>query len=104
MIELHPGYYILQEIKKKWWTQKEFSYLLWKKISEVNELINGKRNITVQWDILLSIIFEEPEKKWINMQMKYDYYLIKSRMDQKKLQDIIWRKNKIKWQEIFKEF
>jgi len=104
MIELHPWYYILQEIKKKGRTQKQFAYLLWKKVSEVNELINGKRNITVQWDILLSIIFDEPEKKWLNAQNKYDYHLIKSRMDQKKLQDIIWRRNRIKGQEIFKEF
>jgi len=54
---IHPGRHLLQEIKAKGRNQKQFSAILGKKISELNELINGKRNITIQRDILLGAAF-----------------------------------------------
>lgn len=57
-------------------------------MSEVNELIKGKRNITVQWDILLSALFDDPEQKWSRLQLEYDYHIAKGSIDTQKLQDI----------------
>jgi plasmid maintenance system antidote protein VapI len=74
-----------------------------KKISELNELIKGKRNITVQWDILLSLAFDDPEQKWITLQNNFDYIVVKSNMSQK-IQDIVSKKQKTKEREIFEEF
>lgn len=74
-----------------------------KKISELNELIKGKRNITVQWDILLSLAFDDPEQKWITLQNNFDYIAVKSNMSQK-IQDIVSKKQKTKEREIFEEF
>ena len=44
-----------------------------KPTSELNELLKGKRNITVQWDILLSKFLETPPKKRLFAQIDYDY-------------------------------
>ncbi|MFA7717192.1 MAG: helix-turn-helix domain-containing protein [Candidatus Absconditabacterales bacterium] len=84
----HPGHYLQQKLKERGWTQKDFARLLGKKVSEVNELIKGKRNITVHRDILLSVLFDDPEQKWCRLQLEYDYYLGKQNIDPRKLHEI----------------
>lgn len=54
-------------------TQKQLAFLVKKKVSEINELIKGKRKITIQWDYLLSQALETPRKYWILQQLEYDY-------------------------------
>jgi plasmid maintenance system antidote protein VapI len=66
---------------------------LGKKGSEVNELIKGKRNITVQWDILLSKLFDDPEKKRMHLQVDYDYQKSKTPGEEKKIQELLSRKH-----------
>lgn len=63
-----------------------------KKGSEVNELIKGKRNITVQWDILLSKLFDDPEKKRIHLQVEYDYHKSRTSVEEQKIQELLSRK------------
>lgn len=101
---LHPGRYLSESIKAKWWTQKQFADLIGKKVSEVNELINGKRNITILWDMILAIAFDDPEKKRINMQNDYDYYITKTTHDLKKFEQIQKRKHQIEKQDVFTQF
>ncbi len=74
----HPWQTLLEKIKENWRTQKHFSLLVWKKVSEVNELIKWKRNMTIQWDILLSHILWTSEKFRIHRQIDHDYDLAKS--------------------------
>ena len=75
MIE-HPWVELQLLIKEKWLTQKAFSFILWKKVSEVNELLKWKRNITIQWDYLLHQTLWTPIKYRILKQIDYDYSLI----------------------------
>lgn len=75
----HPWKLLMETIKDRGWTQKQFSSFVWKKNSEVNELIKWKRNITVQWDLILSKILWTPEKYWINLQVDYDYDLARAK-------------------------
>lgn len=77
--------------------------MMGKKISEVNELIKGKRNITIQWDILLSIVFADPEKKWITLQNEYDYIITKEHMAAK-IEGLFSYKKKTKEHEVFEDF
>ena len=72
----HPWTELQLLIKEKWLTQKAFSAILWKKVSEVNELLKWKRNITIQWDYLLHQTLWTPIKYWILKQVDYDYSLI----------------------------
>lgn len=72
----HPWIELQQLLKEKWLTQKAFSILLWKKVSEVNELLKWKRNITIQWDFLLHQTLWTPIKYWILKQVDYEYSLL----------------------------
>jgi len=72
----HPWIELQVLIKEKWLTQKAFSSILWKKVSEVNELLKWKRNITIQRDYLLHQTLWTPIKYWILKQIDYDYSLI----------------------------
>lgn len=78
----HPWKLLIEAIKDRGWTQKQFSSFVWKKNSEVNELIKGKRNITVQRDLILSKILWTPEKYRINLQVDYDYNLAKIKYEE----------------------
>ena len=72
----HPWTELQLLIKEKWLTQKAFALILWKKVSEVNELLKWKRNITIQRDYLLHQTLWTPIKYWILKQVDYDYSLI----------------------------
>lgn len=72
----HPWTELQVLIKEKWFTQKAFASILWKKVSEVNELLKWKRNITIQRDYLLHQSLWTPIKYWILKQVDYDYSLI----------------------------
>lgn len=99
----HPGQLLQQRLTSKKLTQKTFATMMGKKVSEVNELIKGKRNITVQRDILLSIVFDDPEQKWIKLQNNFDYGLAKEHMAQK-IKELLSKKNKRKEREVFEDF
>ena len=94
MVE-HPWAELQVLIREKWLTQKAFSSILWKKVSEVNELLKWKRNITIQRDYLLHQTLWTPMKYWILKQVDYDYSLIDvdeepsvSSLDKGKLEEI----------------
>lgn len=79
----HPWYYLLQEIHQRGRTQKDFAAMIGKKVSEVNELLKGKRNITILRDILLAELFGDPEKKRIHLQIEFDYQKEKAKIKPK---------------------
>ena len=72
----HPWTELQVLIKEKWLTQKAFASVLWKKVSEVNELLKWKRNITIQRDYLLHKTLGTPIKYRILKQIDYDYSLL----------------------------
>ncbi|MFA6256289.1 MAG: hypothetical protein WC606_03825 [Candidatus Absconditabacterales bacterium] len=99
----HPGQLLQQELTSRGLTQKVFAIMIGKKISEVNELIKGKRNITIQRDILLSIVFDDPEQKRIKLQNNFDYIITKANMTQK-TKEMLSKKKKTKEHEVFEDF
>lgn len=76
----HPWTELQLLIKEKWLTQKAFSAILWKKVSELNELLKWKRNITIQRDYLLHQTLWTPIKYRILKQVDYDYSLLDTSM------------------------
>lgn len=72
----HPWIELQVTIREKWLTQKAFASVLWKKVSEVNELLKWKRNITIQWDYLLHKTLWTPIKYRILKQVDYEYSLL----------------------------
>ncbi|MBU0627374.1 helix-turn-helix domain-containing protein [Patescibacteria group bacterium] len=95
---------MLQELKNKGRTQKKFSQLIGKKISELNELINGKRNITILRDILLSAAFDNEQGKRIAMQNQHDFAVAKMQVDSKKISEIKRKKHLMKKEDAFERF
>lgn len=69
----HPGKLLVEYLNQQWWTQKAFSLHIGKKVSEINELIKGKRNVTIAWDLIFSQVFQTPQKFWVLKQLDYDY-------------------------------
>ena len=84
----HPWTELQLLIKEKWLTQKAFSSILWKKVSEVNELLKWKRNITIQRDYLLHQTLWTPIKYRILKQIDYDYSLLDIEESESDNQDI----------------
>ena len=80
----HPWVELQDIIREKWLTQKALAFILWKKISEVNELLKWKRNITIQWDYLLHKALWTPIRYRINKQIDYDYSLLDTEELEKK--------------------
>jgi plasmid maintenance system antidote protein VapI len=78
--------------------------LIGKKISELNELINGKRNVTILRDMLLSAAFDNEQGKWISMQNQYDFSIAKLHIDAKKIPEIKRRKHLMKSEDVFERF
>ena len=72
----HPWIELQDMIREKWLTQKALAFILWKKISEVNELLKWKRNITIQWDYLLHKALWTPIRYRINKQIDYEYSIL----------------------------
>ena len=69
----HPWIILAEYLKENWYTQKDFSKKIGKKTSEINELIRGKRNITVARDIVLTKYLSTKPKFWILKQVDFDY-------------------------------
>lgn len=80
---LHPGKEIMMMLQDLGVTQKSFSEQIGKRVSEINELIKWKRNITIGWDYILSNFFHTEYKYWILKQVDYDYEQFLAEMDLK---------------------
>lgn len=94
---LHPGKEIATRLEALGITQKAFSSQIWKRVSEINELIKGKRNITLARDYVLSKYFHTELKYRIVKQIDYDYeqfLLLQSQKESKNIDssgaDFLW--------------
>lgn len=76
----HPWKLLAEYLSKNWYSQKSFSILIGKRVSEINELIKWKRNITIAWDIILSNVLWTPQKFWITKQIDYEYEQIQQQV------------------------
>ena len=72
----HPWHFLAEELKFRKRSQKYLAELIEKTPEEVNYLITGKRGINTDWAIRLARIFWTSETFWLNMQNKYDLFLL----------------------------
>lgn len=71
----HPGKELQNILKELWYSQRAFAQKIWKSVSELNELLKGRRNFTIQRDILLTKVLGTLPKYWIQQQLEHDYDL-----------------------------
>lgn len=68
----HPGVWLEIALDANKLSQKEFAQLIWKTAVEVNQIINGKRNITLDRAMRITAVFGGNPKYWLDMQTDYD--------------------------------
>ena len=81
---VHPGEVLLEEFLKPMGISQ---YRLAKDISvparRINEIIHGKRSISVDTALRLSRYFGISERFWLNLQIRYDLEIQKDRLEKR---------------------
>ncbi len=71
----HPGEILNKEFLEPLnMTQTALAQKLDVAYPRINEIINGKRNITPETALMLGRVFEVSAEFWLDLQMKYDLY------------------------------
>ena len=74
----HPGSFIAEELDARGWTQADLAYILGMNPTQLNKLINGKTNITIENSISFGDAFDMPAQFFMNLQNQYDLRKSKS--------------------------
>lgn len=78
---IHPGEILLEEFLKP---MDISQYRLAKAVSvparRINEIVHGKRSITADTALRLSLFFGMSDRFWLNLQTKYDLEVEKDRL------------------------
>ena len=76
-IPTHPGEVIKDEIEARGITQRQLSEVTGIAYSVVNEVLNGKRPITVEYALLIAKALDLDAGTFIRMQAEYDLQITK---------------------------
>ncbi len=78
---IHPGEILLEEFLKP---MDISQYRLAKAVSvparRINEIVHGKRSVTADTALRLSLFFGMSDRFWLNLQTKYDLEVEKDRL------------------------
>lgn len=73
----HPGEILNEDfLKPLEISQTELAEALGTTFRTINELVNGKRNLSSEMAIKLAIYFGTSAELWFNLQNQYDIYVI----------------------------
>lgn len=78
----HPWELIKEELDSRNITQKDFAKVIWKTTVEVNQLINWRRDIDVDWSIRVSLFLWMEREVWYNYQWAYNAYKMKKKNEE----------------------
>jgi addiction module HigA family antidote len=71
-IAIAPGEYLAEEIAARGFSQKELAKRIGRPWNTVNEIINGKKAITVQTALQFEEVMPEiPARFWLNLETDY---------------------------------
>ena len=71
-IAIPPGEYLLEEIAARGLSQKELAKRMGRPLNAINEIINGKKAITVETALQLEEVMPEiPARFWLNLETDY---------------------------------
>ncbi len=73
-----PGDLIKEELEAKGWTQDDLAEIIGCTTSSINEVISGKRGITVETARNLGEAFGTGAQFWLNMETAYRLFLEQS--------------------------
>lgn len=70
---IHPGEVLREELRERGITQKAFAEMIGMRASHLNELINGKRSMTISIADKLEKALGIDSISWMNLQTQYNY-------------------------------
>lgn len=73
----HPGEFLREEIECRGISQTQLANEIGMNVSLLNELINGKRDFTIEYALLLEASLGIDADYWINLQTNYDKTRVK---------------------------
>ena len=68
----HPGEFLREEIECRGITQTKLANDIGVKVSLLNELINGKRDFTIEYALMIEAALGIDADLWINLQNDYN--------------------------------
>lgn len=68
----HPGEILREEIESRNISQTKLANEIGVKVSLLNELINGKRDFTIEYALMMEAALGIDADFWINLQTNYD--------------------------------
>ena len=68
----HPGVILREELESRGITQTRLAHDIAVKVSLLNELINGKRDFTVEYSLMIEAALGINSDVWINLQNNYN--------------------------------
>ncbi|MEB3310901.1 MAG: HigA family addiction module antitoxin [Snowella sp.] len=90
LLPVHPGEILLEEFLNP---MDISQYQLAKAINvsprRINEIVHGKRAITPDTGLRLSLYFGLSERFWLNLQMQYDLAIVKDKLQEKLDKEVI---------------
>ncbi len=70
----HPGDYLREELQTRDWSQAQFAKIIGRPLQTVNEIINGKKDITAKTAKELALALGTGPDFWMNLQSYYDLH------------------------------
>ncbi|MEA2551983.1 MAG: HTH-type transcriptional regulator / antitoxin HigA [Fimbriimonadaceae bacterium] len=83
-----PGSSIRNELEARGWSQKQFAQLLGRPAQYVSELLNGKRQITIEAARELEAALGPSAQFWLGLESHYRLWLAAKNDDSQRLRDI----------------
>ncbi len=69
---IHPGEILRDELEARGVSQRKFASVIGVSYSVLNEVVNGKRPINIEYALKIEAAIGIPAYIWVNMQSQYD--------------------------------
>ncbi|HET6247972.1 MAG TPA: helix-turn-helix domain-containing protein [Tepidisphaeraceae bacterium] len=66
-----PGEYLRDELEARGWTQGDFARIIGRPIQVVNEIVNGRKRITVETAKAIGLALDTGPELWLNLENTY---------------------------------
>lgn len=73
-----PGEYLRDELEERGWSVTEFAEILGRPIQAISEILNGKKEITVETALDIASALDTSPELWLNLQTSYRLHQARS--------------------------
>ncbi len=97
-----PGATVKEMLSSLCMTQEDLAERMGKRPSQINEIVSGKRPVSVETAIAFELVLGLPADFWINLEKNYRLSLARLKRAERMQQDIRWMRNTIPVLELIK--